>query len=194
MAKRTVIGRAQVSEKISFWQNTRKKFRSFYSSRKVRSLIPWSIRKPVISKALFQAPVQHLPLAMASPNSFSLVVLFSSTLGIFSLFWSKTCGRGNLMIFFTKYFWTGRMSKLSETSSDHSLFRSIKKWLQWVSVTWQPSAWNSARHWRANTFKFSLTLASGFSFSFDSKELALDKKKPSPSTIVRNARRKEEFL
>ena len=53
----------------------------------------------------------------------------------------------------------------------------------------------------ANTFKLSLTLASGFSFSFDSNdnELALDKqapnkKKPSPSTIRRNARREEEFL
>ena len=52
-----------------------------------------------------------------------------------------------------------------------------------------------------NAFKFSLTLASGFSFSFDSKEPALEnqakvpiKKKPSPSTIRRNARRKEEFL
>ena len=52
---------------------------------------------------------------------------------------------------------------------------------------------------QGNAFKFSLTLASGFAFSFDSKELALDnqakkKKKPSPSTIRRNARRKEEFL
>ena len=52
---------------------------------------------------------------------------------------------------------------------------------------------------QGNAFKFSLTLASGFAFSFDSKELALDnqakkRKKPSPSTIRRNARRKEEFL
>ena len=47
---------------------------------------------------------------------------------------------------------------------------------------------------QGNAFKFSLTLASGFSFSFDSKELALDKKKPSPSTIRRNARCEEEFL
>ena len=54
---------------------------------------------------------------------------------------------------------------------------------------------------QGNAFKFSLTLASGFSVSFDSKEPALEnqakvpiKKKPSPSTIRRNARRKEEFL
>ena len=158
MAKRTMIGRAKVSETIPFWQNMRTKFESFYSSRKVRSLIPWSTRKPVISKALFQAPVQHLPLAMTGPSSLSLVVLLSSNFGIFSLFWSKACGRGYKMIFFTKYFWTGRMSKLSETSSDHIEFRIIKKWLQWVSLTWQPSAWNSARHWIANAFKFSLTL------------------------------------
>ena len=102
MAKRTVIGRAHVSEKILSWQNMWTKFKSFYSSRKVRSSIPWSTRKPVISKALFQDPVQHLPLAMTSPSSLSFVVLLSSNFGIFSLFWSITCDRGNIMIFFYK--------------------------------------------------------------------------------------------
>ena len=100
MAKRTEIGRAEVSETISFWKNMRIKLVSFYSSQKVWSLIPWSTRKPVISKALFQAPVQHLPLAMTSPSSLSLVELLSSTFRIFSLFWSKTCDRRNKMTFF----------------------------------------------------------------------------------------------
>ena len=50
-------------------------------------------------------------------------------------------------------------------------------------------------------FKFSLTMSSNFSFSLDTRGLALDiqakiplKKKPSPSTIRRNARRREVFL
>ena len=49
-------------------------------------------------------------------------------------------------------------------------------------------------------FTFSLTLGSGFSFSLDSRKLPLDidgkviRKKKSPSTVRRNARRKEEFL
>ena len=50
-------------------------------------------------------------------------------------------------------------------------------------------------------FKFSLTMSSNFSFSLDTRGLALDiqakiplKKKPSPSTIRRNARRREAFL
>ena len=48
-------------------------------------------------------------------------------------------------------------------------------------------------------FKFSLTTGSNFSFNLDTRVLASDnqakaKKKPSPSTIRRNARRREEFL
>ena len=47
-------------------------------------------------------------------------------------------------------------------------------------------------------FKFSLTVGSNFSFTLDTKVLASDtqakKKKSSPSTIRRNARRREEFL
>ena len=50
-------------------------------------------------------------------------------------------------------------------------------------------------------FKFSLMVGSNFSFTLDTGVVALDtqakapsKKKPSPSTIRRNARRREEFL
>ena len=43
-------------------------------------------------------------------------------------------------------------------------------------------------------FKLALTLGSGFSFSLDTQGKALTKKKPSPSTIRRNARRREMFL
>ena len=48
-------------------------------------------------------------------------------------------------------------------------------------------------------FKFSLTAGSNFSFTLDTRVLASDtqakaKKKPSPSTIRRNTRRREEFL
>ena len=50
-------------------------------------------------------------------------------------------------------------------------------------------------------FKFSLMVGSSFSFTLDTGVVALDtqakapsKKKPSPSTIRRNARRREEFL
>ena len=54
---------------------------------------------------------------------------------------------------------------------------------------------------QGSDFKFSLTMGANFSFSLDSRVLARDtranvppKKKPSPSTIRRNARRREEFL
>ena len=54
---------------------------------------------------------------------------------------------------------------------------------------------------RGSAFKFSLTMGSNFSFSLDTKVLTSDiqvkylpKKKPSPSTIRRNARRREMFL
>ena len=54
---------------------------------------------------------------------------------------------------------------------------------------------------RGSAFKFSLTLGSTFSFSLDTNVLTSDiqvkyvpKKKPSPSTIRRNARRREMFL
>ena len=50
-------------------------------------------------------------------------------------------------------------------------------------------------------FKFSLTMGPNFSFSVDTRVLAMDtqakappKRKSSPSTIRRNARRREEFL
>ena len=44
-------------------------------------------------------------------------------------------------------------------------------------------------------FSFSLSLVSNFSFSLDTRKMALDtpKKRKSPSTIRRNARRREEF-
>ena len=52
-----------------------------------------------------------------------------------------------------------------------------------------------------SAFKFSLIMGSNFSFSLDTRGLALDiqaksplKKKPSPSTLRRNARRREVFL
>ena len=54
---------------------------------------------------------------------------------------------------------------------------------------------------RGSAFKFSLTMGSTFSFSLDTNVLTSDiqvkyvpKKKPSPSTIRRNARRREMFL
>ena len=54
---------------------------------------------------------------------------------------------------------------------------------------------------RGSAFKFSLTMGSTFSFSLDTNVLTSDiqvkyvpKKKPSPSTIRRNARRREAFL
>ena len=54
---------------------------------------------------------------------------------------------------------------------------------------------------QGSAFKFSLTMGSNFSFSLDTRGLALDiqakiplKKKPSPSTLRRNARRREAFL
>ena len=54
---------------------------------------------------------------------------------------------------------------------------------------------------RGSAFKFSLTMGSNFSFSLDTKMLTSDiqlkclpKKKPSPSTIRRNARRSKMFL
>ena len=54
---------------------------------------------------------------------------------------------------------------------------------------------------RGSAFKFSLTTGSNFSFSLDTNVLTSDiqvkyvpKKKPSPSTIRRNARRREMFL
>ena len=52
---------------------------------------------------------------------------------------------------------------------------------------------------QGSAFKFSLMMGSNFSFTLDTRVLALDtqakaKKKPSPSTIRRNARRREEFL
>ena len=54
---------------------------------------------------------------------------------------------------------------------------------------------------RGSAFKFSLTMGSNFSFSLDTNVLTSDiqvkyvpKKKPSPSTIRRNARRREMFL
>ena len=42
-------------------------------------------------------------------------------------------------------------------------------------------------------FSFSLSLVSNFSFSLDTRKMALDTPKKSPSTIRRNARRREEF-
>ena len=54
---------------------------------------------------------------------------------------------------------------------------------------------------QGSAFKFSLTMGSNFSFSLDTRGVALDiqakiplKKKPSPSTLRRNARRREAFL
>ena len=54
---------------------------------------------------------------------------------------------------------------------------------------------------QGSAFKFSLTMGSNFSFSLDTRGVALDiqakiplKKKPSPSTLRRNARRREVFL
>ena len=61
---------------------------------------------------------------------------------------------------------------------------------------------------QGSAFKFSLIMGSIFSFSLDTRGLALDtrglaldiqaksplKKKPSPSTLRRNARRREVFL
>ena len=50
---------------------------------------------------------------------------------------------------------------------------------------------------KGQAFNFSLTVSSGFSFSLDTKRKAgspVTKKKTSPSTLRRNARRREEFL
>ena len=54
---------------------------------------------------------------------------------------------------------------------------------------------------QCSSFKFSLMVGTSFSFTLDTGVVALDtkakapsKKKPSPSTIRRNARRREEFL
>ena len=54
---------------------------------------------------------------------------------------------------------------------------------------------------QGNAFNFSLSIGSTFSFSLDTRNKSLDtkvgplkKKKPSPSTLRRNARRREEFL
>ena len=50
---------------------------------------------------------------------------------------------------------------------------------------------------QGQAFNFSLTVSSGFSFSLDTKRKAgspVTKKKTSPSTLRRNARRREEFL
>ena len=70
------------------------------------------------------------------------------------------------------------------------LFDILQLW-QRVKPTWPLSSQGLA-------FKFSLTVGSNFSFTLDTKVLASDtqakKKKSSPSTIRRNARRREEFL
>ena len=54
---------------------------------------------------------------------------------------------------------------------------------------------------QCSSFKFSLVVGTSFSFTLDTGVVALhnqakapSKKKPSPSTIRRNARRREEFL
>ena len=50
---------------------------------------------------------------------------------------------------------------------------------------------------QGQAFNFSLTVSSGFSFSLDTRRKAgspVTKKKTSPSTLRRNARRREEFL
>ena len=69
-----------------------------------------------------------------------------------------------------------------------------------MTCLWHPSAWLSARLWLARA-KLSLSpalLASlTFTFSLDSKEAASlpkKKKKSSPSTLRRNAERREKFL
>ena len=76
-----------------------------------------------------------------------------------------------------------------------------RKWLRWVKVTppWQPSVWNSARHWLA--FNFSLKIGFSYSFSLDARDKGVDlniasktRKWKSPSILRRNARRKEDFL
>ena len=50
---------------------------------------------------------------------------------------------------------------------------------------------------QGQAFNFSLTITSGFSFSLDTRKKAASpdvKKKASPSTLRRNAKRKEEYL
>ena len=54
-----------------------------------------------------------------------------------------------------------------------------------------------ARTKQGQSFNFSLTVSSGFSFSLDTRRKAgspVIKKKASPTTLRRNARRREEFL
>ena len=65
------------------------------------------------------------------------------------------------------------------------------------------SAWNSALISQGKAFKFSFSTGSNFCFSLDTREeapvldtkmMASAKKKPTPSTLRRNARRRAEFL
>jgi hypothetical protein len=47
---------------------------------------------------------------------------------------------------------------------------------------------------QGQAFSFALTIGSTFSFSLDNREKVNLKKKPSPSTVIRNQKRREEFL
>ena len=64
---------------------------------------------------------------------------------------------------------------------------------------WPPSAWTSAKHWLATSqgqvFNFSLSVGPTFSFSLDTtrSKAPRTKKKHRPSTLRRNAKRREEF-
>ena len=69
-----------------------------------------------------------------------------------------------------------------------------------LTVLWEQGAWISARRCQTRVMEFNFTLNFGYSFNFSldtrKKSTSTDfvKKKLSPSSVGRNARRKEAFL